>query len=193
MENFDIKYLQNEGLHEVLAEGLAEIFNKKPKFPIQYLEQWLRNFNQLKKSKRKALKERKKIENIRFRIEQKFYEDLKKKKKKETMNVIEKRKEKKFEERIENVKFVSDVLDTQFCDEIKRVGQLTKDFELELGASAQNGLALPRSGLSERRPTGCAFGQRKGKDNSQESRSRLADQPNFGRKGHAGKPKQLRL
>jgi hypothetical protein len=121
MENFDIKYLQNEGLHEVLSQGLAEIFSRKPDRPIEYLERWLRNYNRLKKSKRKALEEKKNIDNIRFKIEQKFYEELKVKKIKESAKVIKKRKSKKFEERIENVTFVSDVLDNQLCDDIKKV------------------------------------------------------------------------
>jgi hypothetical protein len=121
MQNFDIKYLQSEGLHEVLSQGLAEIFSRKPDRPIEYLEKWLRNFNRLKKSKRKALQEKKNIENIRFKIEQKFYEDLKVKKARESLQVVQKRNSKKFEERIENVKFVEDVLDTTFCDDIKKV------------------------------------------------------------------------
>lgn len=124
MENFDIKYLQNEGLHEVLAQGLADLFSKKPSNPVKYLENWLRNYNRLQKAKRQALQEKKNMSNIRFQIQQQFYEDLSLKKQRERDTVVERKKQKIFEERIENAYFVSDVLDSRFCDDTKKVNLL---------------------------------------------------------------------
>ena len=121
MENYDINYLQKEGLHEVLALGLAETFNKKPAKPISFLTDWLRNYHQLQKSKRKVLAERKEIDNIKFEIEQKFYEELREKKFGEAEKIKIKRFESRFDERMDKALFMEDVLDSEFCDELKTV------------------------------------------------------------------------
>jgi hypothetical protein len=90
------------------------------------------------------LEERKNIQNIRFQIEQKFYDELQAKKKGEQRKVEERKKERVFLERVENACFVHDILDSRFCDEVKTVGPkgcLTLDNGTELCASVPYGLA----------------------------------------------------
>lgn len=121
MENYDLKYLENENLQDALSRGLAETFQKKPAYPIEFLANWLSNYNKLSRSKKRILEERKNLENIKFEIEQKFCQELESKKEKENKKADNLRKHRNFFERLENSEFMEDVIDSQFCEEFRRV------------------------------------------------------------------------
>ncbi len=38
-----LKYLEESKLNEILIEGYAELYRKKPEFPVSYLIKWLKN------------------------------------------------------------------------------------------------------------------------------------------------------
>jgi hypothetical protein len=44
-EDPDIAYLMKDEIGKVLAKGLAEVYRKKPTFPVDFLAKWLLNYS----------------------------------------------------------------------------------------------------------------------------------------------------
>jgi len=45
-ENADMAYLKQSAIGKVIAKGLAEVYLKRPKYPVDYLSKWLLNYSQ---------------------------------------------------------------------------------------------------------------------------------------------------
>ena len=44
----EIKYLKNSEVTQVLADGFAMLYHHKPKFPVTYLANYLKNYEKTK-------------------------------------------------------------------------------------------------------------------------------------------------
>lgn len=84
-EDPDIAYLMKDDIGKVLAKGLAEVYRKKPTFPVDFLAKWLLNYsvsvereNELANGKKvkHELKEKHEHDLHQQEIERKRQEDL---------------------------------------------------------------------------------------------------------------------
>ena len=44
-EHPNINYLKSKNIGPILAEGIAEVYLKHPKFPVEYFAKWLLNYS----------------------------------------------------------------------------------------------------------------------------------------------------
>ena len=55
--NNEIEYLRNQPeISNVIAEGFAQIYHQKPKFPVTFLAQFLKSYNQLQDEKKNLIR-----------------------------------------------------------------------------------------------------------------------------------------
>ena len=40
-----LKYLQQDGIGKVIAQGLADVYTNKPETPVKYLAAWLKKYS----------------------------------------------------------------------------------------------------------------------------------------------------
>ena len=40
-----LKYLQQDGIGKVIAQGLADVYTEKPETPVKYLAAWLKKYS----------------------------------------------------------------------------------------------------------------------------------------------------
>ena len=67
--NPDIEYLKTDDIGEIIAEACAQVYIKKPKYPIDFVGKWLQNFCKTQRSLRKQGGDREKVKLINQRHE----------------------------------------------------------------------------------------------------------------------------
>ena len=45
LDNAEINYLKQSHIGKVIAKGLAEVYLKRPQFPLDYFSKWLLNYS----------------------------------------------------------------------------------------------------------------------------------------------------
>eukprot|EP00825_Cyclidium_porcatum_P010125 TRINITY_DN1518_c0_g4_i2.p1 TRINITY_DN1518_c0_g4~~TRINITY_DN1518_c0_g4_i2.p1 ORF type:complete len:668 (-),score=196.14 TRINITY_DN1518_c0_g4_i2:102-2105(-) len=121
----DIKYLMSDQIGKILGQGLATLYQVRPKFPIEYFGKWLLNKSQEIKNQQTTLKQeefktqlKQEFENRKIQEDQELEETKKKKAKKEELN-------EQFKQKIRDHLYHDELLVSEFPEYLEKTIGLT--------------------------------------------------------------------